>query len=84
MAKKTKAELIAELLKCGEDPIYFIRSYAKIQHPTKGLLPFNLYPFQEDIIDAYTKHRKNIIVKARQLRRYYRYCCLCCLVHSLS
>lgn len=26
-----------------------------------------MYPFQEDIITAYTKHRKNIIVKARQL-----------------
>lgn len=67
MAQKTKEELIKEILKCASDPVYFICTYAKIQHPVKGLLPFKLYPFQEDIVKGYVSHRKNIILKARQL-----------------
>ena len=36
-----------EYLKCLEDPIHFMRKYCTIQHPQKGKVKFDLYPFQE-------------------------------------
>jgi transposase len=83
-AIKTKKELIEEILRCGKDPVYFLRTYGKIKHAEKGLLSFKLFPYQEDILRAYTKHRKNIIVKGRQLRNDNHNCWLHCLVHIVS
>ena len=37
-----------EVIKCGEDPVYFITKYLYVQHPTKGRVPFHLFPFQKD------------------------------------
>lgn len=65
--KATKQALLAEIIKCGKDPVYFIDTYAKIQHPLKGLIPFKTYDFQKDIVQGYIKHRFNIILKSRQL-----------------
>jgi hypothetical protein len=67
MSKLSKKEVIKEIIRCGKDPIYFIDNYAKIQHPTKGLLPFKTYSYQQDIIHAYLNNRLNIFLKARQL-----------------
>jgi len=64
MNKKT---VKAEIIRCGQDPVYFIRNYVKIQHPKRGLIPFDLYPYQEELIRAYQKNRFNVILKARQL-----------------
>ena len=33
----------------------------------KGLIPFRLYPFQEDVIRDFNDYRFNVINKARQL-----------------
>jgi len=63
----SKKAVIQELIKCGKDPVYFLNNYAKVQHPTKGLVPFKTYQYQNDIVNAYLGHRKNIILKARQL-----------------
>jgi len=65
--KLSKSELIKEVIRCGRDPVHFISTYGRIQHPVKGLIPFKLYPYQEDIIRGFTTNRKNIILKARQL-----------------
>jgi len=65
--RRTKKELIQELYRCGKDPAYFINNYAKIQHPVRGLVPFKVYDYQSDAINAFLKHRLNIILKARQL-----------------
>ena len=59
-------ELFDEFIKCSKDPIYFIRQYIKVVHQKRGLLPFDLYPFQEDIIRAIGGNRFNIIRKFRQ------------------
>jgi len=66
-SRATKKELIAEIIACGQDPVYFIKKYAKIQHPVRGLIPFTTYPFQDDIINELVQHKFNIILKARQL-----------------
>lgn len=67
MAKITKKHIIAELIKCGKDPLYFINTYAKIQHPVRGLITFNMFNYQQDLIHGFLNNRFNIILKARQL-----------------
>lgn len=67
-AKKVqRKDQIDEIIKCGKNPVYFINKYCKIRHPVKGIIPFNTYPFQDDCIGAFEKHRMNIVLKARQL-----------------
>jgi hypothetical protein len=65
--KLSKKDIIKEIIRCGKDPIYFLDNYGKIQHPTKGLLPFKTFEYQKDIVKAYLGHRMNIFLKARQL-----------------
>ena len=67
MAKNTKQSQIKEIIKCGKDPIYFFNKYVKIQHPTRGAIPFKTYPFQDDCVNDFRSHRFNIVLKSRQL-----------------
>mgnify|MGYP003111034957 FL=1 len=67
MAKISKQKQVSEIIKCGKDPSYFFNTYLKIQHPVKGLIPFNTYPFQDDCVDDFLNHRFNIVLKSRQL-----------------
>jgi len=57
----------SEYIKCAQDPIYFCRKYYYIQHPTKGRMLFNLYPFQEAVLKQFQKGDYLIINKSRQL-----------------
>ena len=59
-------ENILEFLKCKEDPIYFTRNYIKIVSLDEGLVPFNMYDFQEKLIDRFHKNRFNICKMPRQ------------------
>ena len=52
--------------RCSKDPKYFIRNYCLIEHPIRGLIEFDLYRFQERILDNITSNRFNIIRKFRQ------------------
>ena len=61
-----KSELIKEFKRCKEDPTYFISNYVKVTHPVRGLVPFKLYPFQQDILQALKDHRFNVLRKFRQ------------------
>ncbi len=61
-------DLIAdEYRKCALDPIYFMKKYCVIQHPTRGKIPFHLFSFQENCLTDFKDHRFNIILKSRQL-----------------
>ena len=62
-----KKQILAEIVKCGKDPDYFINNYAKISHPIEGLIAFNTYDFQSDLIKSFNENRFNVILKARQL-----------------
>lgn len=55
-----------EYTKCAKDPIYFMKKYCMIQHPTRGKIQFNLYPFQEDTLTHFNSNRYNIVLKSRQ------------------
>jgi len=61
-----KKELLEEFKRCKDDPIYFISKYIKVTHPVRGLVNFNLYPFQHDIITCLNENRFNILRKFRQ------------------
>jgi len=56
-----------EYLKCAKDPVYFMKNYCFIQHPLKGKIKFDLYPFQESALTDLNEHRFNIILKSRQM-----------------
>ena len=56
-----------EYVKCATSPTYFFRKYCYISHPVKGRVLFNLYPFQEDVLEDFRNHRFTIINKSRQL-----------------
>ena len=66
-SKKIREGIKQEYVKCALDPIYFMKEYCYIQHPVKGKMKFNLYPFQEKTLGALKDHDYNIILKARQL-----------------
>ena len=55
-----------EYVKCAADPVYFMRKYCKIQHPTKGKLRFELFPYQEKTLLQFKEHRYNLVLKSRQ------------------
>ena len=57
----------SEYAKCYKDPIYFMKKYVKIQHPTRGTLPFLTYLFQDATLKDFVEYRKNIILKSRQM-----------------
>ena len=40
MAANNKQRQIKEIVRCGKDPRYFFNKYVKIQHPTRGTIPF--------------------------------------------
>lgn len=68
MAEKTLKEIIKEeYIKCAKDPIYFIKKYCMIQHPTRGKIPFHLYPYQETTLDDFMDNDRVIVLKSRQL-----------------
>ena len=56
-----------EYIKCAQDPVYFMKKYCWIQHPTRGRIQFNLYKFQEGVLNLLNKNDRSIILKSRQL-----------------
>lgn len=62
-----KDAIKVEFQKCSADYAYATKKYLKIEHPMKGKIPFNLFPFQERTLQELQKHRFNIILKSRQM-----------------
>ena len=62
-----KKQRVQEILKCGKDPSYFLKTYARISHPMHGLILFDTYEFQDDLLKDFNDYRFNVILKARQL-----------------
>ena len=61
----TNAE-VAEYAKCMKDPGYFASTYCKIISLDKGLVPFELYPYQEKMFKKFNDNRFNIVLACRQ------------------
>jgi len=56
-----------EYLKCAKDPVHFMRKYCYIQHPQRGRIQFNLFPFQDKVLTLWRDNPYSIILKSRQL-----------------
>ena len=59
-------EQVAELVKCSKDPVYFIKNFVQIVNVDLGLVPFDMWPFQEDMVRSFHKNRFNIAKMPRQ------------------
>lgn len=59
-------ETIQELIKCKRDPIYFMQNYVYIQHPVRGKVKFDLYPYQIDMVKQLNSNKFNILKVGRQ------------------
>ncbi len=60
---------IADLVKCMDPATgyhFFMQNYFYIQHPVKGKMLFQPYPFQLDLLDSYHQHRFNVNMLPRQ------------------
>ena len=61
ISKSLKDIIKSEFKKCAIDPVYFMRKYCQIQHPTKGKINFNLYDFQKKALTEFNQFDYNII-----------------------
>ena len=59
-------EQVLEFRKCEEDPLYFISKYVQIVSLDEGLVPFNMYGFQEEMVSTMHKERFTICKLPRQ------------------
>ena len=59
-------EEVQEVIKCSEDPVYFIKKYIRIVSLDKGLIPFDMYHFQEEMVQKFHDNRFNIAKLPRQ------------------
>ncbi len=66
VAQDFTREQVSEYIKCSRDPAYFIREYVQIVSLDEGLVPFNMYPFQEEMVNKFHEHRFNIAKLPRQ------------------
>ena len=57
---------VQEYIKCSEDPVYFIQTYIKIVSLDRGLIPFDMYHFQSEIVAKFHANRFNIAKLPRQ------------------
>ncbi len=59
-------EQVAEYAKCMQDPVYFIETYMRIVSLDEGLVPFNMYNFQKEMVGTFHNNRFTICKLPRQ------------------
>ena len=57
---------VEEFSLCMQDPIYFIQNYIKIVSLDEGLVPFELYDFQKEMVGTFHSNRFTICKLPRQ------------------
>jgi len=60
-------EQVIEIAKCADDPVYFIKKYVKIVNVDRGLIPFDMWDFQEDMVRTFHNNRFTIAKMPRQV-----------------
>lgn len=60
------ADEVREYIKCMKDPCYFARNYVKVISLDKGLVSFDLYPYQEKMFNHFKSNRFSIVLACRQ------------------
>lgn len=73
---------LKEIVKCYNEPTYFIKNYVKIINLNNGVVPFLLYPYQEKLIEQYHDNRFCLAMLGRQMGKtstaaaYFLWCIL--------
>jgi phage terminase large subunit GpA-like protein len=60
-------DMVKEYVKCSKEPLYFIKKYVKIVNVDKGLVPFEPWPFQVEMIKKCIDDRFVIAKMPRQV-----------------
>lgn len=58
--------MIQELARCMKDPVYFIVNYVKVQHPTRGVVPFKMFDYQVRYVRHLQENRWVMTLQPRQ------------------
>ena len=67
MSQDLREVIRQEYVKCASDPAHFMKKYYHIQHPQRGRIIFNLYPFQDKVLNLWKDNPYSIVLKSRQL-----------------
>lgn len=59
-------EELKEYVKCAKDPVYFCSKYVKVKTLDKGVMPFELYDYQQRFVKAIHENRFTISKWPRQ------------------
>jgi len=59
-------EQINEYARCMKDAAYFAKKYLKVISLDEGLVPFELYPYQEKMFEHFNDNRFSIVLACRQ------------------
>ena len=62
----TNDQLI-EITRCIKDPVYFIKNYVKIVNVDLGLIPFDMWDFQVEMVRGFHSNRFSIAKMPRQV-----------------
>ena len=63
----SKQQAVEELIKCGKSQEYFVNNFCRIPHAVHGLVRFDTYDFQDELLVDLEKYRFNVVLKARQM-----------------
>ncbi|NDB61275.1 terminase, partial [bacterium] len=56
-----------EYMRCADDPVYFAKKYIKIINVDRGLIPFDMWDFQEKMLQTFHDNRFSICKLPRQV-----------------
>lgn len=59
-------KLLKLIKKCKKSPKFFIENFCKVRHPKAGVIPFKLFKYQQESINAFQNYKYVIYKKTRQ------------------
>ena len=62
---------IEEYIKCSKEPLHFISNYIKIVNVDEGLVPFDMWDFQKNMVTAMHNNRFVIMKCPRQVGKCF-------------
>jgi intein/homing endonuclease len=57
------AHQIEAIRRCQKSCTWFLRNFGKIKHPTAGIIPFNVFSYQQHALKCFRENRFNIFKK---------------------
>lgn len=67
---------LKEMMKCYEDPLYFIENYIMVKHPSEGLIKFEMNDERKSAVESYKKETKFVKIMPRQSGKTVLLCAL--------